>query len=133
MMRPRVFALMLGVPPLASACGKAEPVRIETEGTLATGDAVLQQDGSYYDEYRFRAEAGWTITAVMRSQAFDAYLHLLHDGKQVTSNDDDPSVGRTDAKITHVAAESGEYVVLANSYEGQATGPYRISITALPP
>jgi hypothetical protein len=125
------IATLLGV--LSLGCGKPDPTNINADGTLAAGDSVLEQDNSFYDEYKFRAAAGWTITATMTSSgagSFDTFLHLMKDGQQVATNDDDPSVGGTNSKITFAVTEAGEYTVLANSLQGGATGPYHIAITA---
>jgi hypothetical protein len=117
-------------------CGlfkKAEPINQTHNGTIQQGDLVLEQDNSLYDDYPIEVEEGWTIDAVLRSDAFDTYLILIGpDGSRATYNDDDASLGGngTNSKISYRATAAGTYHVYANAYLGGQMGAYTLTIQA---
>lgn len=105
----------------AAAAGPAE----HHAGQLASGDAQLP-NGEYYDTYVINVQAGQTITADLRSTAFDTYLILRSPSGDQTDNDD--FEGTSHSRIEHVADEAGQWQVLATSYEGGETGAYTLDI-----
>lgn len=129
-MKARILAVF---PIFAIAgCGDPDPVDETHRGRLEEGDSVLEQDGSFYDEYAFKAAEGWNITVSMNSGEFDTYLHLIDpDGNQIATNDD-VAAGDSNSRITVTAPSSGEYKVLANSLSGGQTGAYTLTIRAQP-
>ena len=76
----RYIAVLAAVLALA-ACSAPEPVDQTHNGTLAAGDSTHPRDGSFYDEYKFDAAEGMTITIDMTTTAFDAYLQLRREGQ----------------------------------------------------
>ena len=93
-------------------------------GQLEQGDAIAE-DGSYYDEYTFSARDGDPINIFLSSDDFDTYLVLITpSGDEL--NDDDGGEG-TNSRLSF-DAESGEYSVMANSYDEGETGRYDIEV-----
>ncbi|NIS37429.1 MAG: serine protease, partial [Actinobacteria bacterium] len=93
-------------------------------GVLEPGDAVLEIDGTFYDELAFEAVEGASIVITMRSAEFDPYLHLIGpDGRQIAHRGTPPGEPSSTAEIIVVAPESGEYRIYANALEPDMTGP----------
>jgi hypothetical protein len=98
-------------------------------GSLDSTDPEMG-DGSYYDLYRVTLRAGETIVVTLRSSAFDAYLSVgrMVGGEFEEGDSDDGGAGGTDARVTLVAAEAGEYYIRANSLGGGQTGSYTLEL-----
>jgi hypothetical protein len=124
---PVALALLFGCSP--------DPVNQTHQGTLAAGDPVHTQDQSFYDEYKFSAGEGFTITVNMTSTAFDSYLHLHgpNGGPNEDWQNDDVASGNLNAQIIQVAPVSGEYTVWANSRGQGETGAYTLTIVTTKP
>lgn len=111
---------------------ETRPVRwgAQLTGTLDDTDAAAE-DGSAYDAWTFTAAAGDRITITMRSDAFDSYLAVgrEEDGEwvELTSNDDADN-GALHARVVMVAPDTGEYVIRANTFPGQPSGPYELTV-----
>ncbi|MEL6814554.1 MAG: pre-peptidase C-terminal domain-containing protein [Cyanobacteria bacterium J06598_3] len=105
---------------------KAETL-LEAEGILTSGDAVLD-DGSLYDQHIFSGSSGQQITVSLESQDFDPYLILLDpEGNRISENDDISRSNRN-SQLRIILPTTGEYVVVANSYEAGKNGQYKIKI-----
>lgn len=113
-----------------AGCSDPDPYDQELEGTLEDGDSVVEEDDSRFDDYTFEAKAGWTLTAEMRSEAFQPYLWLF--GPSGQSLMQQASLGNNTVTVTHTATESGTYKVRANSVDGTGRGAYTVHITAGP-
>ncbi len=112
-----------------------DPVNETHQGTLQAGDTTHPDDGSFYDEYKFRAGEGYQIVVNMTSTAFDSFLHL-HGPNGGTGEDwqnDDVAAGTLNAQITLSAPVSGEYTVWANSRNQGETGAYTLTIVTTKP
>lgn len=121
----------LGLIALALAgCSHPEPVDQTHNGELTDSDPKVEQDNSPYDEYTFDADEGWTITAEMRSTAFDTYLWLIGPNGTSLVQDDDGLGDGTNSRITYTAPERGTYTLRANSYDGAGRGAYSVHVTA---
>jgi len=127
----RHVGLLVSILALAAfigGCSKPDPVNMNETGELAAGDTTHPDDGSFYDEYTFKAAEGYTITVNMTSDAFDSYLHLRGpDGSDLQQNDD-VEPGNLNSRITFTAPSTGEYTILANSRGAGETGAYTLSI-----
>ncbi len=98
-------------------------------GSLTEGDNILPSDRSFFDAYRFSGRAGQSVSLAMTSQDFDSYLILLdEDGNSVTFDDD--SGGGYDALIQTTLPTSGDYLLLANTYESGQSGSYRLQLSS---
>jgi serine protease Do len=125
--------------PLLGGSGRpAEQVTLNgqtIQGQLSNRSDILPSDGSYFNAYTFEGQQGQQVEIEMRSQDFDAYLILLApDGRSLQQDDD--SAGNTDARISVTLPETGNYTVLANSFERRQTGRYTIRFstgTTTPP
>jgi len=121
-----------------SGCGlfkKKQPVAVSLDGTIQTGDSVLAQDNSLYDDYPVEVDNGWVIHATMTSAAFDTYLILIDPaGNRATTNDDDATLGGngTNSQITFTATQAGTYHVYANALRAGDSGAYHVAIQAGP-
>ncbi len=74
--------------------------------------------------YRFTVDAPATLTATLRSLAFDTYVTLLVDGVVVAENDDFED---TDSQVL-VDLEPGTYVVEVAGYFGDASGAFGLDL-----
>ncbi len=100
---------------------------IEQEGSLVSGDAILD-DGSLYDQYTFSGNDGQYVTISLESEDFDPYLILLDpSGQRIGENDDVSSTNRNSRLIVTLPS-TGLYTAVANSYESGKRGEYEIKI-----
>jgi hypothetical protein len=107
----------------------ANSLLLEKEGTLSSGDAVLD-DGSFYDQYMFLGSSGQPIVIYLESQDFDPYLILLDPtGRRISENDDISRTNRNSRLVITLPSE-GTYTVVANSYEAGKVGIYRLQVNS---
>lgn len=86
-----------------------------------------------YDDYKVSARRGQRLEAVMRSDAFDAFLEVFapgHDGAddEALSQDDDGLGDGTNSRLRFVATENGTYTLRARTYAGLDGGAYSLSL-----
>jgi len=80
--------------------------------------------------YRFTATAGDEVVATLRSDEFDAKLDLNAGtplGPLLASDDDGAGEG-TNSLIRHSIAESGDYFLTVDSYDGGGQGAFQLSL-----
>jgi hypothetical protein len=104
-------------------------------GTLSTTDCVAS-NGSFYDPYTFSGAAGQQV-AVAMSASFDTFLILLASDGSLTVADDDGG-GGTNSRIPAGSGfitlpTSGTYIIIANSFAANVTGPYTLTLTGTTP
>lgn len=120
------LALALGL----TACGP-DPVSESHSGRLEAGDTTHPADGSFYDEYKFKAKEGWTISLAMQSGNLQPYLQLRMEN-QGDEGLVESAAEQAVATITHTAPRTTTYVVWANSMSAGETGDYQLTISAQP-
>lgn len=121
--------LSLGCLIAFSATGMAQNTTLLSEQGQLEADDNRLDDNSLYDLYRFAGEAGQQVTITLASLDFDAYLFLVDpDGNKLAENDD--IEGSTDASLTMSLPVSGEYMIVANSYDADGIGAYTVTVTA---
>jgi len=92
---------------------------------LAPSDDLV--DEKFVDAYGFTGRAGDRITLEMSSDDIDTYLTLVPpDGGEIT--DDDGGADTNTSRIAITLRQSGQYRVLASSYDDRETGPYRLNL-----
>lgn len=80
------------------------------------------------DIWTFTAGAGDVISAGLESPTFDAYMEVWNTNGVVIAADDD-SGRSTDALLTaYTLPTEGEYHLVVQSFEGDGTGPYLLSL-----
>lgn len=98
-------------------------------GELTEMSAIREEDGGApYDLYNLSGR-GQRVRILMRSQAFDAYLHVLKvlgSSREEVATDDD-SGGNTDARINLTL--DGDYVIIARSLGSSGRGEYTLSVS----
>lgn len=99
------------------------------QGRLSARDARAP-DGAFSDVWLYRGQVGETITVVMRSDDFDAYLYLgrMAGGEWVELASDDDGAGGTDSEITVTLPQNGEYLIRASSLMQGETGAYTLRV-----
>lgn len=101
-------------------------------GALETTDDRRSEDNSFQDTYNIRIDSGKTVTVSMKAVngAFDTYLLVgSPDGEEIGQNDDcvtdAPEQGSC---VTFLATKSGNYQIMANSYEEGELGAYDVVV-----
>ena len=104
-----------------------QPPLLQVAGTLQPGDATLD-NGRFYDIHEFTGQADQTVTLLLESDAFDAYL-ILEDGQgnRIATNNNIHS-GDTNAALIITLPAAGRYRVLANAFQADAQGSYRLTV-----
>ncbi|MEO1792622.1 MAG: trypsin-like peptidase domain-containing protein [Cyanobacteria bacterium J06629_19] len=103
---------------------------IQTGGVLSARSPILEQDGSRYEEFVFNGEAGQRVTIVLASQEFDPYLVLFGPNGEVLEQNDDLSGDTLNSAISITLPDTGQYRVLANSYDSSGFGRFSLDISA---
>ena len=104
---------------------------LQVEGTLQADDGTLP-DGSFYDVHEFTGQADQTVTILLESEAFDAYLILEDDqGNRIATNNN-ISLTNTNAALITTLTNAGRYRVIANTYQADFQGPYQLTIRHTP-
>lgn len=112
-----------GAPPMPIAPGET------LEGRLSDTDTEAA-DGSYREEWTFRGDAGDTFIITQRSEEFDSLLRVgrMVGGEWELMESDDDGGGDSDAELTIILPESGEYRIRAGSYDDDETGAYTLRV-----
>jgi hypothetical protein len=78
--------------------------------------------------YTFRGNAGETVEIEMRSEDFDAFLHLGRVGGEepLATNDDGPD--STDSLLRFRLPDTATYVILASALHGGEEGEFTLSL-----
>ncbi|WP_395945610.1 PPC domain-containing protein [Brevundimonas sp.] len=128
-----VLALLWGAPALAQ---DVQGLRIgaSVNGALTDDDATATGDDEYrYDDYRFEARAGQRLEAVLRSDAFDAYLAVYAEGSDDALAEDDDGLGEdTDSRLRFIPETTGVYILRARTLSGTEGGAYSLSLRERP-
>ncbi|VXB45416.1 PPC domain-containing protein [Brevundimonas sp. G8] len=124
-----VALLWAAAPALAQ---DAQPLRIgaTVNGALTDADGKAADDEYRYDDYRFDARAGQRLEAILRSDAFDAFLAVYAEGAEgePLATDDDGLEEGTDARLRFTPERAGAYVLRARTLSGLDGGDYRLSL-----
>ncbi|HYW12529.1 MAG TPA: hypothetical protein VE871_11230 [Longimicrobium sp.] len=112
---------------------------VNTQSDLSRGSTVVSrldgadprlEDGSFYEEWTYRGEAGETLTLHMRSRDFDTYLsvgRIINGVWKELGHNDDGEAG-TDSDLTVTLPADGEYVVRANVFGAGGSGRYSVVV-----
>jgi len=101
-------------------------------GRLDSSDPQLADD-SYYDAYYYDGSPGDRLLITLTSSDFDTFLRWGRgDGAafEVALTDDD-GAGNTNSQLEVVLNQSGRFVIQANSFTGDQTGSYTLSLESL--
>ncbi|HEX2078761.1 MAG TPA: PPC domain-containing protein [Longimicrobium sp.] len=123
--------LVQGAPAPAAVAVPPSPIAPDevVQGRLSAGDA-REPDGAYGDVWAYRGSEGETITIVLRSEDFDAYLSFgrMVDGEWAEMESDDDGAGDLDSEITITLPQGGEYLIRATSLTPDETGAYTLRV-----
>ncbi len=99
-------------------------------GEIAEGDLTTFDSAIPYDAWMIEAQAGQRLEAIMRSDAFDAYLEILtgDDKGEPLAWDDDGSGEGTNARLRFTAPETGTYLLRARPLSAGGSGAYSLSL-----
>lgn len=127
-----LLALSIATPALAQRMEPLSP-GASIEGQIAEGDATAADDAYRYDDYLVRARAGQRLEAVMRAEAFDAFLEVFRQGDSESLASDDDGLGEgTHSRLRFSADQSGVYVLRARTLSGVEGGTYSLVLTERP-
>ncbi|HST61779.1 MAG TPA: hypothetical protein VLK84_23970 [Longimicrobium sp.] len=112
---------------------------VSTRADLARGSTVVGrldrvdrrlEDGSLYEDWTYRGEAGETVRLHMRSPDFDAYLafgRMVNGAWEELAHNDDGAEG-TGSDLTVTLPADGEYVIRANAFSSGSSGRYTLVV-----
>ncbi len=127
-MRLRLLFCLAALGSLLVGCSKPEPINENHPGALEASDSTHPDDGSYFDDYEFKAAEGMTITVAMTSTDVDSYIQLLDSDGNLVSQNDDITPGNLNAQVVVPAPTTGNYTARANSRNVGETGAYVLTI-----
>ncbi|MBL8557348.1 MAG: pre-peptidase C-terminal domain-containing protein [Hyphomonadaceae bacterium] len=114
-----------GPAPRAKAIRKGQVIRGELNDRSAQLDSFRP-----YDYYSIRGRAGETVTIIMRSEAFDAFLDvgaMTPGGFAVVASDDD-GAGGTNAKVEFTFSSTGTVIIRTSALQGGRNGAFSLSV-----
>ncbi|MFN7128665.1 MAG: PPC domain-containing protein [Brevundimonas sp.] len=128
------IALVWAVSPALAQDVQALRIGASVNGALTDADSATSGDEAYrYDDYRFEARAGQRLEAVLRSNAFDAYLSLYAEGADEPLAEDDDGLNEdTHARLRFTPEMSGTYILRARTLSGTDGGDYSLSLRERP-
>ncbi|MDZ4778605.1 MAG: PPC domain-containing protein [Alphaproteobacteria bacterium] len=114
-----------GPAPRPKSINKGQVVRGELTDRSAQFDEFRP-----YDYYSIRGRAGETVTIILRSEAFDAFLDIgaMTPGGFAIIKSDDDSGGDTNAKVEFTFASSGSVIIRTSALQGGKTGAFSLSV-----
>jgi len=128
-----ILAMSIAAPALAQRAEPLSPGAL-VEAEISEGDATAPDEAYRYDDYVIRARAGQRLEAVMRSDAFDAYLEVFRLGDEESFASDDDGLGEgTNSRLRFTADRAGTYVLRARTLWGIEGGPYTLALNQRPP
>ncbi|MFM2313372.1 MAG: hypothetical protein RLZZ04_2648 [Cyanobacteriota bacterium] len=99
------------------------------EGKLEQGDRVIADDGSLYDYYPMRGNAGESLTIHLESDEFDAFVALVDSNGKTVGENDDISQEDSNSELKVTLPEDGVYNVIVNTYDENGTGNYVLKVS----
>ena len=131
------LALMAGTDAWAQSGPTPLAVGGNVSGSLDDADPTAGSDEETYryEDYELTASAGQRLEALLRSDAFDAYLEVFKAGDldEAIASDDDGLGDGTHSRLRFVAPEAGTYVLRARTLSGTDGGAYTLSLSQRPP
>lgn len=114
-----------GAAPRPKPISKGQVVRGELTDRSAQFDEFRA-----YDYYTVRGRAGETVTIILRSEAFDAFLDVgaMTPGGFATIKSDDDGAGETNAKVEFTFERSGSVIIRTSALQGGKTGAFSLSV-----
>lgn len=100
---------------------------LREQGGLGPGDDTLQ-DGSYFQEFNFRGQAGQSVRLRLVSNSFDTYLLLLDQAGNTLAENDDAAPSTTNSELIVTLPEDGEYSVIVNAYNPGEQGEFLLVV-----
>jgi hypothetical protein len=104
-------------------------------GELTSRNGKLADD-SYFQDYTYTARRGERLVAVLRSEDFDAFLHVgrrAADGTLQNRASDDDGAGGTDAQVEYTADQDGPVTIRVNTLAEGETGSFTLELRAAGP
>ena len=99
-------------------------------GELDESDPVLDTDQSFYEMWTYQGRAGEQLRISMDAEEFDTYLAIgrMNGGEfeEIATMDDGGEGTNSLMEVTLPA--DGEYVIRANSFSADETGPYTLRV-----
>lgn len=125
----------VGAYTLAVSMGSAAVQTIRTGQSVAgrlSGSDPRLADESHYTRWMFEGRAGQQVTAILRSNDFDAYLSLgrMEGGSFQSIASDDDGAGGTDARVSATLPSTGTYTLQVNTVLGGETGAYALELAS---
>lgn len=103
-------------------------ILLREQGNLGPDAAILQSDGSRYQEHQFVGQAGQRVTITLESSEFDTYLILVSPDNQVIGENDDIGPDNYNSSLTITLPEDGTYRVIANAFDSAGQGRYMLTV-----
>jgi hypothetical protein len=97
-------------------------------GILTDGDAVIPNDGSFYDSYPLQAKAGDSFIIELESQDFDTFLAIMDSEGNILQQNDDVGDRDSNSRIRVTLPKDGVYSVIVNAYDKKGKGEYVLTI-----
>lgn len=127
---PAAAQVRLSDPRDAPTTGRRIALGEEHQGMLTADDAMLE-DETYVQGWTLAGTAGQTITIDLLAETFDPFVMFAGPGVDSVLHDDDGG-GACNARLTVTPPRDGDYLIVVNTIEHQATGAYTLRVSDHP-
>ena len=101
---------------------------LQKQGNLKSGDSVITDDSTFYDQYKFSGSKNQSIKIYLESQDFDTYLMLLDAQGNKLAENDDRGEDSSNSFLHVTLPKQNTYRVVVNSYQPQSQGKYNLRV-----
>ncbi len=108
----------------AAQAQESQPLTVgaSVDGVIGAEDATDQDNMVRFDAWTVPVQAGERYEAVMRSDAFDAYLEVLNDKGEVMARDDDGLGEGTNARVRFTVSMDGVWTIRTRPFARAISG-----------
>ncbi len=130
------LVLLSAAGPTMAQTGPGLRIGGEVQGQLDDQDpSTGTEEGAYrFEDYSFRARSGQRLEAILRSDAFDAYLEVFGADREAgaLASDDDGLGDGTHSRLRFTAPGSGVFTLRARTLSGLDGGAFTLSLKERP-
>lgn len=101
---------------------------LQKQGNLKPSDSVINDDSTFYDQYKFSGSKNQSIKIYLESQDFDTYLMLLDAQGNKLAENDDRGEDSSNSFLHVTLPKQNTYRVVVNSYQPQSQGKYNLRV-----
>ena len=97
-------------------------------GILEEGDKIIPDDGSFYDSYPLKGNAGDSFIISLESDEFDTFVAVMDSEGKILDQNDDINDDNSNSRLKITLPSDGVYSVIVNAYDKEGKGRYTLTV-----